>query len=258
MATMTLPSSAALIDKTKGFCPEALSYRDDQFEKKVVAAGMLAECQEMLQLLKNQTEQAFAAAAHSIDVWGKPQELSEAPDVRDIKVKEEKRESAQLIDQITSACEKAGMLSLQVDIAVSHQAAVLVGYDPGALQDANIITQLEADFNTPAYSTLFNECLFCCGTLLSQDGVIYQSESRSPNDILKNSDGKALPATRDQIESGLAFMQQELNKRGIGCNFDYYDYEQVQASLTQAAQSVSEESLSALTGPSGHGAAPDL
>lgn len=224
--TQQLPTSLSAYDKMSGFEPEALHKRDLMMEDKFVKCRVKDECNDMLNLMKDQTNSAERRKERVGEPWFGEKTVS----LEDKQIKQEasaqRAEAEARIKKTITELANVGVQTVRVDIAIGEsgedKSKVLVAYsiidaDGNVNSDTNTQTQL---------ANLVNDCLFAESLLVTQNSTIYQAKSL--DNIILDSQGNMLPGERDQIKQGFKHMEQALEEKGILLSLnDDYNYRQV-------------------------------
>lgn len=225
-----LPSSDSLLGKTEGFLPEALSYLEQAFSRRIERIKDPA-CAEMLTLLKQRATESQIDAAVRGDPWaGEPVQKGRVFAWQETQQKE--------IDNALKALVDAGVQTLHVDIAISSETGnVLTAYKTaqGGL-DENLAA---------AASRLLNGCFGVADAegkmpIVCQDSTLYQADSTGK--LKGDASGQPLVAQRAQITSSFEKLKEMLAGKGIKVEIEEHDYEKVMAE-SAAEEPVSEEEV---------------
>ncbi|MCX7116056.1 MAG: hypothetical protein NTW08_09145 [Gammaproteobacteria bacterium] len=223
---VSLPSSKAILEDTEGFCAAALAYRDQRFLERSRAAGMEKECAPMAEELKKQTARAQTREArrgdHGVCKVEVQQSVHPDKEAR-IALLEEQMRAEVMVDGMIRRLIQDGLDSLRVDYALGPKAEMLAGVrgltENGAVMDTSLI---DAELGTPVFSAVLNECMFNQSGLVCESGVFYQAISRT--ELMKDKDGIPVRATVEQVEAGLAAMQEAYNQQDKSCEVNQRDY----------------------------------
>lgn len=219
---MALPSSHAIYDKVAGFRPEALEYRDHRFEEIIDAAGMRSECSEMIQLMKEQTQQAWQKYTRIGEPWKGQATISREDQQISQDAQRERKTAEKEIQEILGLLKERGVETVRVDIAISENSEILVGYNAaGGNLDPNDIQNKLA--------RLLNDCLFVENQLVTKDSIIFQA--RSLGVLSLDSNGDPLPAAPAKIDEALERMKNNLEGQGVHFQLEKHDYKTVKQSI---------------------------
>lgn len=245
-----LPSSNALMATTQ-FVAAAQRYRDEGFDEKITqlksALGtdpkVIEASYAMLDMLKKCTADAEKKEQAMAQVRS-----GEAP-FESIDLQKERKAAEKTVDLVTNALRASGVGQIQVDIAMNEKGEVIAGYRA----DVNVTAvEANAGFESQTlFPNLLNEALLASEGIICRNGAFFLASSRT--ELMKDEKGKAIPATRDQIMSGLTFLQEKCNGVGMACAFNKYDFDKTKALIESQQAKVSQKEVLAapISKPSG-------
>lgn len=237
------PSVEALLDKTAGFCEEALHYRDNLFKVLAESNGKLDACKGMLDLCKGQTDARGREEAVSEDIlWAGQSQGDMAAVEQEIAAYREWREATHNVESIIDALNEAGVQAVRIDFSLDPKTAeMLVGYQFVPEEATKKMNALQKSLGEPALARLATESLFAESQLVMRGGKGYQAHSR--HQLVQGADARPMPAEAAQVMTGLGALQSRLRHENIQCHVQQHDHQAAKQELAAKAAAPKEAAV---------------
>ena len=239
----------ALLDKTAGFCQEALHYRDNLFESLAESNGKLDACKGMLDLCKGQTDARGREEAVSEDMlWTGQSQGDMAAVEQEIAAYREWREATHNIEKIIDALNEAGVQAVRIDFSLDPKTAeMLVGYQFVPEEATKKMNALQKSLGEPALARLATESLFAESQLVTRGGKVYQARAR--HKLVQGADARPMPAEAAQVMTGLGALQSRLRHENIQCHVQQHDHQAAKQELAAKAAAPAPKEAAAAPEP---------